>query len=212
MNEVILIVIAILLVLIAIPIVYFLAKKIGHGLKHIFFTALVCIMLTSIIQLGIFYFIMKFGVFSRLCEFGFNCSSLFSGFMKFSLFSSIGIFAILISVYYLFKFLKGIFKIAIVVGGIILIVIACVVVYKSFVPTDSVFPDTSLCVANEDCIIIQEKGNASAMNKQYIGGRLEDIPNSINESLSCMYSGVCIENSCGVVLRENVSSCGNSSS
>jgi len=137
MIEVVLILVAMLLVLIAIPIVYFLAKKIGHGLKHVFFTAIICVMLTSMIQLGIFYFIMRFRVFVYLCEFGADCNSLFSSFVNISLYSSIAIFALIISVYYLFKFLKGILKWGVIILGIVLIIVAGVLVFNMFMPSTS---------------------------------------------------------------------------
>jgi hypothetical protein len=209
MAEGILIAVSIILLIIAVPLVYFLFKKLGHGIKHLFFAVITCIMLTSLIQLGIFYSILKFKIFEVLCSLGLDCNSLFSGFVKLSIFSSIAIFAILISIYYIFKILKGIFKIAIVIIGIILIVIACIIVYKSYVPNNSIMPDVSICSINEDCIIIQDNGNASAMNKKYIEGRLEDSPNSLNASLDCMYRPVCVANKCHTERKENVSVCGN---
>ena len=208
MIEVVLILVAMLLVLIAIPIVYFLAKKIGHGLKHVFFTAIICVMLTSMIQLGIFYFIMRFKVFVYLCKYGADCNSLFSSFVNISLYSSLAIFAFIISIYYLFKFLKGILKWGVIIFGIVLIIVAGVLVFNMFMPsTNKIMPNTSLCISNEDCIVIQEQGNASAMNKKYIQGRLEDIPNSLNSSLTCKYYPICIDKKCDVELRENSSVC-----
>jgi hypothetical protein len=199
----------IILAVIAIIIVYFARKKIGHEIKHVFFSVIICIMLTSMIQLGIFYFIMKFKVFTMLCKYGFDCNALFNGFLTMSIYSSIAIFAIILSVYYIFKILKGIFKIAIVVIGIALIVVAGVVIYNNYFSNNPILPDTDACIIDEDCIIIQDNGNASAMNGRYIEGRLEDLPNYINETLSCMYRGICVDSKCGIELKENVSACFN---
>lgn len=202
MGLLLVILITIFLVIIAVPIVYFLSKKIGHGIKHLFFSIIICIMLTSMIQLGIFYLVMKLRIFAILCEYGFNCNSLFSGFLYISIYSSIAIFSIIISVYYLFKILKGLFKIGIIILGIALIVIACIAVFKSYAPQESDIRNISYCTNLEDCAIIQENENISSININYLNS--ENIP---NESLNCIYYPTCINNQCGIELRENSSLC-----
>jgi len=208
MAETILITIFIILAVFAIPLVYFLFKKAGHGIKHLFFAFIICIMLTSIIQLGIFYFIMRYSIFEKLCDFGLDCNALFAGFVKLSLYSSIGIFAILLSVYYLFHIMKGLLKWGVIIIGIFIILAACFIVYKSYVPNNSIMPDTTLCSINEDCLVIQDKENVSSMNNKFIEGRLEDIPDSLNETPTCMYKPICVENKCKAELRDNASLCG----
>jgi len=201
-----LVIISITLFIIAGPVVWFLAKKLKHGLKHVFLAVLVSVMLTSLIQLGIFYFVMKYKVFEILCNLGFDCNNLFSNFLKISIYSSIAIFAFIISIYYIFKILKGIFKWGILIFGVVIIIIACGLVYNMYFSgnhTEEII-DKAFCNTNNDCVLMNSTNSLVAINSNYIKGWQEDIPNSIVQNNSCDYEARCINKKCIV---NNLNSC-----
>lgn len=191
----------ILIALGLIPVVWFLAKTIKHGIKDLLKSSLICLMITSLLELGFFWIILYSKIFFYMCKIGLNCQGIFSNFIGSFFYMTFFIFIIILSVYYALRALKKIFKVLFVIGGILLIILAVFFLINSPVSKEI---QTDYCLNNSECILSIVDGEITAININYIS---EENQMLINESTTCIYNAICVEKKCRIELNENNSIC-----
>jgi hypothetical protein len=187
------VILSIILVVIAIPLIYLLAKAIGHGIKEFGKSVLICLMITSILELILFMGLLYTNVFVFMCRIGMDCNAIFDKFISLFFSLSIAIFVIVLCIYYAIKIIKKSLKIFFIILGICLILVAGFSVYN-FQKQGTI--DTTSCNIRSDCVLINSTGSLVAINVNYIKGWQEDIPGSFVQNSSCDYEATCVKNKC----------------
>jgi len=195
------VILSVILGIVAIPLIYFLAKAIGHGIKEFGKSILFCLMLTSIFELLLFMGLLYSNVFVFMCRIGMDCNAIFNKFISLFVSLSIGIFVIILCIYYAIKIIKKSLKIFFIILGILLILAAGFSVFNFQKQNTS----TSSCNINSDCVLINSTDNLVAINSNYIKGWQEDIPNSFVQNNSCAYEASCVNKKC--IIKNSLDTC-----